>query len=164
MPTGGTVERGRICSAYFSWPAMKIKLMHIGNYLQGDVVSIENRIFYRSFILKDYISLQAPCEIFANLSARFRQPISHSHNDDTHIHLIYPTYNAPLLSLIFASVRILNSIMSYDHSNFVIELNKFDRLKIRESRNVNIWICLFIPRSTTRPVSRRVAHHQEPRP
>jgi hypothetical protein len=54
--------------------------------------------------------------------------------------------------------------MSYDHLKFVIELNEFDRSKIRESRNVNISICLFIPGSTSQPLSRRVAHHPERRP
>jgi hypothetical protein len=32
--------------------------------------------------------------------------------------------------------------MTYDHSNFVTELNECERLKIRESTNVNISICL----------------------
>jgi hypothetical protein len=68
------------------------------------------------------------------------------------------------LSLIFTSVCFLYIIMSYDHFNFVTELNEFDRSKIRESRNVNISICLFIPTSTSRPLSRRVAHHPECRP
>jgi hypothetical protein len=69
-----------------------------------------------------------------------------------------------LLSLIFASFRLLHFIMSYDHPNFVIELNEFVGSKIRESRNVNISICLLFPRSTSRPLSRRVAHHPERHP
>jgi hypothetical protein len=69
-----------------------------------------------------------------------------------------------LLPLIFTSVFLLNIIMSYDHSNFVFELNESDRSKVRESRNVNISICLFISRSPWRILSRRVAHHPGRRP
>jgi hypothetical protein len=69
-----------------------------------------------------------------------------------------------VLSIIFTSLRLLYIIMSYDHSNFVTELNEFDRSKIRESRNLNISICLFRPRSTSRPLGRRVTHHPERRP
>jgi hypothetical protein len=65
----------------------------------------------------------------------------HSQRSVIHSHLIYPTHNASLLSMIFTSVRLLYLIMSYDHSTFVIELNEFDRSRIRESRNVNISIC-----------------------
>jgi hypothetical protein len=92
---------------------------------------------------------------------RLEQPISHSHNNNLHIHFIYPTCNHSLLSLIFTSVRLLNVTMSYDQANFVIELNEFDHSKIRESRNANISIFLFIPRSPSRTLSRRVAHHSE---
>jgi hypothetical protein len=73
-------------------------------------------------------------------SVSFREPISYSHSNNIHIHLMYPTHNASLLSLIFTFVRLLYIIMSYDHSNFVTEGNELDRSKIRESRNVNISI------------------------
>jgi hypothetical protein len=89
------------------------------------------------------ISLQATCQIFVDRLAPFRQPISHSHSDSIHGHLIYPTDNTSLLSLIFTSLHPLVIIMSYDHSKFVSELNEFDCSKIRESRNLNLWICLF---------------------
>jgi hypothetical protein len=114
--------------------------------------------------LKDYISLQATCQIIVDRLATLRQSISHSQWSLIHSHLIYPTHNTSLLSMIFTSVRLLYIIMSYDHSNFVTELNEFDRSKISESRNVNIAIWLFIPRSTSRPLSRRVARHPERRP
>jgi hypothetical protein len=44
--------------------SMKIKIMLPGNYLKREIVCIWNEIVYHSFILKDYISLQAPCQIF----------------------------------------------------------------------------------------------------
>jgi hypothetical protein len=159
--TGRTIKSRQICSAYFSRPAMKIKIMLPGNYWQHNVVCIQDQIFYHSFMLKEYISLQATCQIFVTRLARLRQSISHSHWFVIHIHVIHPTHNASLLSIIFPSVRLLDIIMSYDHSNFVTELNEFDRLKIRENRNINISICLFIPGSTSQPLSRRVAHHPE---
>jgi hypothetical protein len=164
MPTARTVETCRICAAHFSRPATKIKIILIMNYLQHNVVCIYNQIFNRSFIFKDYISMEVPSQIFVSPPARVRQPISHSQCSDIHIHLIYPMHNTSLLSWIFASVRLLNIIMSYDHSKFVTELNESDRSKIRERRNVNISICLFIHRSPWRTLSRRVAHHPERRP
>jgi hypothetical protein len=160
--THETIETRRNWSAQLFRAAIKIKIRLSGNYLQHNVVCIQNQIFYHSFILKDYISLQAPCQIFVDRSAPFRQPISHSQCSDIHIHLIYPTHNDSLLLLIFTPVRLLYIIMSYDYSNFVTELNESDRSKIRESRNVNISICLFSHRSTSRPLSRRVAHHSDP--
>ena len=164
MPTGPTVETRQISSAHFSRPAMKIKIMLTGNYLQHDVVRIQHQIFYCSSIWKDYISLQAQCQIFVDRLARLRPSISHSHSDNIHSHFIYPTHNASLLSLIFTSFRFLNIIISYDNSNSVTELNESDRSKIKENRNVNISICLFIPRSPWLALSRRVAHHPECRP
>jgi hypothetical protein len=92
---------------------------------------------------------------------RLRQSISHSQWSLIHTHLIYPTHNALVLSAMFRSLRSLITIMSYDHCNFVTGSNEFERSKIRESRNVNISICLFIPGSTSRSLSRRVAHHPE---
>jgi hypothetical protein len=114
--------------------------------------------------LKDYISLQGPCQIFVDRLATFRQPISHSHSNRVYMHIIDPAQSPSPVLLMFTSLHSLMIIMSYDHSNFVTELNEFDRSKIRESRNVNISTCLFRPRSTSRPLSRRVAHHPEPRP
>jgi hypothetical protein len=102
--------------------------------------------------------------MFADRPARLRRSSSHSHSDNTHIHLMYPTHNASLLLLIFASFRLLNILTSYDHSKSVMELNEFDRSTIRESRNVNISICLFTPRSPWRTSSRPVGHHPERRP
>jgi hypothetical protein len=87
MPTDRTVETPRICLAHFSQPAMKIKIMLTGTYLQRDVVCILNQMFSCLFILKDYISLQAPCQIFVDRLTRFGQRISHSHSDNIHIHL-----------------------------------------------------------------------------
>jgi hypothetical protein len=116
---GRTIETHRTRSAYFSRPAMKIKLMLPGNYLQHNVVCIQDQIFYHSFILKDYIPLQAPCQIFVSPLVLLRQSISHCHSGNIHSHLIYSTHNASLLSIIFTSVRFLYIIMSYDHSNFV---------------------------------------------
>jgi hypothetical protein len=114
--------------------------------------------------LKDYISLQAPRQIFVDRLAAFRQPISHSHSDNINSRHIYPTVNLSLLLLIFTSFHLLNIIMSYDHSEFVTELNEFDCSKTQESRNVNIWICLLIPRSPWRILSRRVVHYPDSRP
>jgi hypothetical protein len=54
---------------------------------------------------------------------------------------MHPTQNASLLSMVFKSLHPPIVIMSYDHSNFVTELNEFERSKIKESRNVNISIC-----------------------
>jgi hypothetical protein len=139
--TGRTIELRRICSADFSRPAMKIKIMLPGNYMQHNVVCIQDQIFYHSFILKDSISLQGPFQISMSPLVRLRQPIAHSPSDTIQRDVIYPRQNAFLLSTIFASLRFLYIIMSYDHSNFVIELNEFDRSKIRESRNLNISIC-----------------------
>jgi hypothetical protein len=139
--TGRTIESRRICSVHSSRPAMKIKIMFPANYLQHNVVCTQNQIFYHSFILKDYISLQATCQIFVSPLVALRQSISHSHSDNIHRHLIDPMRNPSLLSVAFTSLRLLYIIMSCDHSNFVTELNEFDRSKIRESRNVNISIC-----------------------
>jgi hypothetical protein len=116
---------------------MKIKILLPGNYLQCNIVCIWNQISYHSFILRDYISLQATCQIFVDRPAPLRQPISHSQWSVIHSHLIYPTHNASLLSMIFTSLRLLYIIMSYDHSNFVTELNEFDRWK---SEKVETWI------------------------
>jgi hypothetical protein len=121
--------------------SVKIKIRLTENYLEYEIVCMENQIFYHSFILKDYISLQATCQIFVSPFVRLRQSISHSQWSLVHSHLIYPTHNASLLSMIFTSVRLLYMIMNYDDSNFVTELNEFDHSKIRESRNVNISIC-----------------------
>jgi hypothetical protein len=41
--------------------------------------------------------------------------------------VIYPKQTPSLVLLIFRFVCSLYTIMSYDHSNFVIELNEFDR-------------------------------------
>jgi hypothetical protein len=120
---------------------MKIKIMLTGNYLECDIVCIWNKIFYHSFILKDYISLQAPCQIFVSPLVRLRQLISHSHSHNIQSHAMHPTHNASLLSMIFTVVRLLYIILSYDDSHLVTELNEFERSKIRESRNVNISIC-----------------------
>jgi hypothetical protein len=139
--TGRTIESPRTCSAYFSRPAMKITIMLTGNDLQHNDVCSQGQIFYHSFILKDYISLQATRQIFVDRLATLRQSISHSHSDNIHSHLIYPAHNASLLSVILPDVHGRMIIMSYDHPNFVTELNEFDRSKIRESRNVNISIC-----------------------
>jgi hypothetical protein len=139
---GRTIESRRICPAYFSRPAMKIKIMLPGNYLQYDIVCIWNKIFHHSFILKDYISLQATSRIFVSPLMRLRQPISHSHSHNIQSHPMHPTHNAPLLSMIFKFLHSLITIMSYDHFNFVTQLNEFERSKIRESINVNISICL----------------------
>jgi hypothetical protein len=76
--TGRTIESRRICSVHFSRPAMKIKIMFPGNHLQHNVVCTQNQIFYHSFILKDYISLEAARQIFVSLLVPLRQSISHS--------------------------------------------------------------------------------------
>jgi hypothetical protein len=135
--TGRNIETRRTCPTYFSRPAMKIKIMLPGNYLECDIVCMWNKIFYHSFILKDYISLQAICQMFVSPLVRLRQPISHSQRSLIHSHLIYPTHNASLLSMIFTSVRLLYIIMSHDHSDFVTELNEFD---VQKSEKVEMWI------------------------
>jgi hypothetical protein len=114
--TGRTIGSRRICSAYFSRPAMKIKIMLPGNYLQHNIVCIQDHIFYHSFILNDYISLQTTCQIFVSPLVPLRQPISHSHSDKIHSYLIYPTQNPSLVLLTFTSGCLRYIIMSYDHS------------------------------------------------
>jgi hypothetical protein len=161
--TGQTIETRRICAAHFSRPAMKIKIILPGNYLQHNVVCIQNQIFYHSFILEDYISLQPPCQILSVCSCgfdnRFLIPIAITSIVTLSIRRIIS-----LLLFIFTSIRLLSIIMNDDHSNFVTELNEFNRSEIRENRKVNIWICLFIPGSPSRLLSRRVAHHRERSP
>jgi hypothetical protein len=133
------VREGR--SVNISICSMKIKIMLPGNYLKRDIVCIRNKIFNYSFVLKEYIILQATCQIFASPLVRLRQLISHSHSHNIQSCLTYMTHNASLLSMMCTAVRFLYIIMSYDDSHLVTELNEFERSKIRESRTMNILIC-----------------------
>jgi hypothetical protein len=89
---------------------------------------------------KDCTFLQAPCRIFVERLARFGPPISHSIGSGIHNDFVYPMWHAALLSAIFAALRILDRITSYGRFKYVIELDKFERLKFGESGNVKIWI------------------------
>jgi hypothetical protein len=84
--------------------------------------------------------LQALCRIFVERFARFGPPISHSIGSGIHSDFVYPRCHAALLSVIFAALGILDSIMSYGHFKYVIELDEFARSKFGESGNVNISI------------------------
>jgi hypothetical protein len=99
------IRTHRLCSASFSRPVMEIKIVLPENCSQHDIVCIENQSFSISFISNDCISLQASCQIFADRSAPFGQPISHSLGHAIHIYLISLTYHTSLLPHLFISFR-----------------------------------------------------------
>jgi hypothetical protein len=75
------------CETTSARSGVKSTIMLPLSHLKRIVVSVQNQIFSRSFILKDYISLQAPCQFFLDPPARLGQPISYFHCPDIHIHL-----------------------------------------------------------------------------
>jgi hypothetical protein len=84
--------------------------------------------------------LHAPCQIFVESLTRFGPPIFYSIGSGIHHDFVYPRCHAALLSAIFAALRILDSIMSYGHFKYVIELDEFECSKFGENGNVNISI------------------------
>jgi hypothetical protein len=87
--------------ASLSRPAMRIKAILPGNYLQHAVVCIRNQGIYYSFTSKGPISLQALCQIPVDSPKSLAQLINHSIGHDVHINLIYLRYITSLLSVIF---------------------------------------------------------------
>jgi hypothetical protein len=86
------------------------------------------------------ISLQALCQIFVGRSAWIRQRISRSLASDVRIHCLYLAYCTALLPVIFATFRVLNSIVNYSRSKRVMKLFESDCSKFWEGRNVDISI------------------------
>jgi hypothetical protein len=93
-----------------------------------------------SFISRDYISLQAPCQIFVDPPAWLESSIPSSLASDVQIHFIYLMCHTALLLLIFITFRVLDKIMSYGQSKRVIQANTFDDSKFWEGRTVDISI------------------------
>jgi hypothetical protein len=83
-----------------SRPAMKIRIILPGNYLQYVVVCIRNRATYHSFMSKGPISLQALCQIPLDSPESLAQLIRHSIGHDVHIDFICLRYITLLLSVI----------------------------------------------------------------
>jgi hypothetical protein len=79
------------------------------------------------FISRDYISLQAPCQIFVDRSAWFESSIPRSLASDIQIHFIYLMCHTVLLSLTFMSFCVLDNIVSYDQFKRVIKVGAFVR-------------------------------------
>jgi hypothetical protein len=120
----------------------KIAAILLGNCLQQHLVYIERQVFSISFISRDYISLQAPCQIFAEPSARLGSLISHSIDIDDPIHWTYLRCHAALLLLIFITFCVLNSIMSSGRSKSVIACDEFRHSKLWKSKSVDVSISL----------------------
>jgi hypothetical protein len=83
-------------------------------------------MFLFSSISRDYISLQAPCQIFVDQSAWLESSILHSLGFDVQIHFIYLTSQTALMFLIFIICCVLNSIVSYGRSKRVMKIGAFD--------------------------------------
>jgi hypothetical protein len=97
-------------------------------------------MFSISFICKEYISLQAPCQIFIGRSGRLGWPVPCSLISDIQIHFIHLASYPALLLLILATVPGLDSSMCLGHSKCVIELNEFKHPDVWECGNVNVSI------------------------
>jgi hypothetical protein len=100
----------------------------------------EIEMFSFSSIFRDYISLQAPCQIFADRPARLGEPISCSLASDVQIYFIYLTSYTVLLLLIFITFCVLNGIASYGQSKRMIKIDGFERSMLWEGRDVDIAI------------------------
>jgi hypothetical protein len=98
-----------------------------GNDSQHHVVYNRNRNVSFSSISRNYVSLQAPCQIFVNWSAWLESLISRSLASDVQIHCIYLMCYVALMLLIFITFCVLNSIVSYDRSKHVIQVGAFGR-------------------------------------
>jgi hypothetical protein len=80
---------------------MEIAVILPENYLQHHVVHIRKEIFSISFISKEYISWQAPCQIVADRSMRFGQLISSSLDHDFHSDFIYRAQHTIISAIYF---------------------------------------------------------------
>jgi hypothetical protein len=78
-------------------------------------------VFSFSSISRDYISSQAPCQIFIDWSGWLGRPISRSLVSDIQIHLRYLMFHPGLLLLMFISLRIILIPLTYGHSGFTIK-------------------------------------------
>jgi hypothetical protein len=123
---------------------MKIKIMLPENhyYLQHLIgyIHVHKQIISITFISKDYISLQALCQILIDQSEFLRSSISRSLSYHIHSNLVYLKYNTSLLLVIFWRFEGLDILTSYDYSKIMIELNEFDCSKTWENSNANISI------------------------
>jgi hypothetical protein len=95
-------------------------------------------MFSFSSISRDYISLQAPCQIVVNRPAWLGRPISLAPAFDIQIHFIYLMCHTALLLLIFMSFRVLNSILRDGRSKRVMKFDGFDHSKFWEGKDVDI--------------------------
>jgi hypothetical protein len=89
---------------------------------------------------KDYISLQAPCQILVDASTCPWQMITLSLKHDIHGNFMYLTHNNSVGSLIVLCFDVRDIITSYGQSKMMIQSNEFDRLKMGEKINMNISI------------------------
>jgi hypothetical protein len=121
---------------------MKITVILSGNCLQRHVVYLRNERSSISSISRDYISLQAPCQIFINEFIWLEASISRSVDYNARSHSIYMTCRTALLLLTFIIFRVLNNLMSYGRSKGVSKVDKFDRSKFFKGRNVDVSISL----------------------
>jgi hypothetical protein len=92
-------------------------------------------MFSFSSIARDYISLQAPCQIFVDRSGRFESSIPRSLASDIQIHFLSLTSHIALSLLIFITFCVLNRIMSYDQSKSTdLIVQNFEKVEMSISR------------------------------
>jgi hypothetical protein len=127
-------------SPNFSRSVMKIKMRLPGNYSKHHVIYIRNRNVCISFISRDYISLQAPCQMVVNRSAWLESSLSRSLASNIQIHFIYLTCHISLTLLIFITFCALDNVVTYRRSKRVIKVGAFDRSNFGQWGNVDILI------------------------
>jgi hypothetical protein len=123
-PTG--TSHTRLPNFSCSLMKSKIKLCSLGIIRSPMLFTSETETISRSSISRDYISLQALCQIFVNRPARLESSISRSLASDCHIHFIYLICHTALMLLTFISFRVLHGIMIHDQFKRVIKVSAVD--------------------------------------
>jgi hypothetical protein len=127
-----SLRRARSTGTFHTWSpnlsrsVMKMKIRFPGNYSQYHAVYIRNRNIFVFSISRDYISLQAPCQILVDRLACLESPIYHSVNSDIQIHCTYLSSHTVGLQFIFISFWNIFILLAYGHSGFAIELSQPD--------------------------------------
>jgi hypothetical protein len=93
-------------SPNFSRSVMKIKIMPPENYSQHYVIYIRNKMCSFSSISKDYMSLQASCQIFVDRPASLGSSISRSLASDVQIHFVSLIFHTVLIFIAFAFLTV----------------------------------------------------------
>jgi hypothetical protein len=101
---------------------LRRKLCFMGIIRNTMLFIFQMEMFSLFSISRDYISLQAPCEIFVDRAAWLESPVSHSVNSDVQIHAISLMFHTVLLLSILISLRNILIPLTYGNSGFAIEL------------------------------------------